>query len=77
MLFLFSVDDGEKAGRLVPLKRRCEGAGIVTFTRAISANYRSPWISEQHGAVPPRNHSREVKDTDASERPHGLPLTSV
>ena len=62
---------------MVALKRRREGTGIVTFNGPLNLDHLGSEIAEQHGAVRPREHSREVKYADAFERSHGLLLMLV
>jgi hypothetical protein len=65
-----SAINGEEIGCLVALKWRRKGTGIVTFARPLNFNHLGAKIAEQHGAVGPREYSRQVKHTDAFERSH-------
>ena len=54
------------------MKWRRERAGIIPFAGAFNLDDLRAKIAEQHGAVRPRKHSREVKYADAFQRSHGL-----
>src|SRR5262249_10659016 len=58
---LFVAINREEVGCLVALKWRRKGTGIVTFARPLDLDHLGAKIAEHHGAVGPREYSREIK----------------
>jgi hypothetical protein len=69
--------DGQEIGGLVALERRSKGACIVALARPLHLDYLGAEITEQHGAVRPRENPREIKDAETFERSHASVLKPV